>query len=128
MKKNSLIIIIDDNSVNNYICEKIIKQYSPLFTVKSFVESEKGLDAILEYKNEINFLILDLFMPICNGFDILNRMKLEGIELPTLILTSSLNEEDKKMTEKFPFIVAWLEKPATYQLLEGILNKNSPRK
>ncbi len=125
MDKTTLIIVIDDNKINNYICEKIIERYSSDIQIQSFIDSEKGLEFILQYRNSINLIFLDLSMPLYDGWEILKRMKEENISIPTVILTSSLNSEDKYKSRDHKIIVDFMIKPATYKMLTSILSKNN---
>ena len=120
---NSIIIIIDDNIINNYICEKIINKYSPLIKVEAYSVSEDGIKAIDNYKSKISLLFLDLSMPVYDGWDILEKIDHANTKIPTIILTSSLNSEDFNRSKKYSFVKDFLMKPATYDKIESILNK-----
>lgn len=59
--------------------------------------AKNGQEAIdLAGKNKYKVILLDLIMPIKNGFDVLNFLKKEKIKTPVLVFTNLSQEEDKK--------------------------------
>lgn len=118
---NSLIVIIDDSAVNNFICEILIQEYSSEIKIESYSLSEEGINAINNHKSKISLLLLDLSMPVFDGWDILEKIELEKINIPTVILTSSLNTDDFEKSKKYNFVTDFLIKPATYDTIKPIL-------
>lgn len=120
---DSLIVIIDDNTINNYICEKIIQEYSSLIKIESHSISEDGINVINNYKSKISLLFLDLSMPVYDGWEILEIIASKNIQIPTIILTSSLNPEDLDKSKKYSFVKEFLIKPISFLKMESILNE-----
>lgn len=121
--KESLIVIIDDNVINNYICEKIIQEYSSLIKIESHSISEDGINVINNYKSKISLLFLDLSMPVYDGWEILEIIASKNIQIPTIILTSSLNPEDLDKSKKYTFVKEFLIKPISFDKMKTILNE-----
>ncbi|HSZ26382.1 MAG TPA: response regulator [Cytophagaceae bacterium] len=126
MEKQPIVLVLDDNKINNFICEKIIEKYSSEISTKSFLLSEEGLTFILTNGTKIKLLILDISMPLYDGWEILTKMKKENIFIPTIILTSSINEEDKLRSQAFPMVVDFQAKPVSYEIFFPLLEKYVP--
>lgn len=53
---------------------------------------QSGLDTAL--KNDFNLILLDLMLPGMNGFEIMSRLRNEGVKTPVIMLTAKNAEED----------------------------------
>lgn len=60
-----------------------------------------------------DIILLDLNMPIMNGFEFLSALEnyLKGKEIPVFILTSSIDEEDRHRAETYTCVKGFLVKP-----------------
>lgn len=87
------ILIVDDSSIERKIMSRIIK--GRLKDV-NIIEAENGLDIsnkLLE--NDINLCILDIMMPIKNGFEVLKEIKdnYKTMDIPVIICTGISDRE-----------------------------------
>lgn len=119
MKKIAL--IIDDDKINNFVCEFLINKYVPGVNIVSKTSSSEGLQFIREHSKEISFLFLDLNMPEYDGWDLLELMKTEGlVHFPIYIISSSVNTEDIHRSKKMPEIKNFFVKPLRSEDFEKI--------
>ena len=88
------ILIIEDNEINRAIlCEILSDEYRVL-------EAENGqvaLDLLRECKDDIALILLDVMMPVMDGFTFLDHLK-EDAQLsliPVIVMTQSNSEEDE---------------------------------
>ncbi|UDN61338.1 EAL domain-containing protein [Clostridioides sp. ES-W-0016-02] len=89
------ILIVDDNKVNRQILNKILSsQYN-------IIEAENGevaLSILHQNHENISVVLLDIIMPVLNGYELLKRMH-EDIflsKIPTIV-TSGQNSEDAEI-------------------------------
>lgn len=89
MKK---VLIIEDNSVQIKVFEKIVNQLD----IECYLATtgNEGLEKLREYNSEIGLVLLDLALPDISGLDILQKVKAENIKTPIAILSAS---EDSKI-------------------------------
>lgn len=82
------ILIIEDNELLGDLLLKSLKAND--FECNLIRDGAKGYDAISEWKPDL--IVLDLFMPIMNGFDILRQKKADDkiSSIPVIVLTNSL--------------------------------------
>lgn len=124
-------ILIDDDAIFNYIHEKTIRTLCPECIVKSFLSSRQALEFVvqnaIENPNQQAWMFLDINMPEFNGFEFLDKLLLKAPDYMDkhniFILTSSLNEKDKKKATLYPALKGYLEKPLNREQLAEILNK-----
>jgi DNA-binding response OmpR family regulator len=63
--------------------------------------AENGKDAIsLAKKTQFDLILLDVVMPVMDGFETLEAMLEEGIHVPTIILSNISQEEEKAKAKK----------------------------
>ncbi|MFQ3575123.1 MAG: response regulator [Cytophagales bacterium] len=112
------IFIIDDNRINNFICENIIKQLQPDAEITCFENGVNAESQLIEYQNDISLVLLDLNMPLVDGWDLLEKLKERNIKLFIVILTSSINIDDRERAMKFENVKGFITKPATFEKIE----------
>ena len=73
MFKYSTIILVDDDPINNLINKRLISKTKVSERVEEFLEAEKALEKLNSLAEDENALILlDINMPVMNGWDFLN--------------------------------------------------------
>lgn len=85
------VLIIDDNPIDSFELEKIIKDYDNSIEIKTADTGAKGLEMINEAKPDVVFM--NVLLPILNGIEICRivkeQLKMEDIKI---ILISSLEK------------------------------------
>jgi CheY-like chemotaxis protein len=112
-------MVIDDNQIDLYIAEMVMTttQFAEkVICVSSAREALAYLEPLDEKPDELPGLIfLDINMPEMTGFDFLNEYQHlpENIRKKCIImmLTTSLDENDRKQAEDNQFVKRFLNKP-----------------
>jgi signal transduction histidine kinase/CheY-like chemotaxis protein/TPR repeat protein len=83
------VLVVDDNSINQLITKKIVEKHNYKCTVV-----ESGLAAI-EILDKIKFdaILMDINMPVMNGFETTRIIRKKGITTPIIALTAFDKEE-----------------------------------
>lgn len=83
------VLVVDDNSINQLITKKIIEKHNYKCTVV-----DSGL-AALEILDTLQFdvILMDINMPVMNGFETTRRIREKGITTPIIALTAYDKEE-----------------------------------
>lgn len=116
--KRTVLVVDDSNIIRNFAVKCLENNYTVL-------TASNGFEAIDVVKNnDINAVLLDLNMPECNGFDVLNYFKENNLfdKIPVSLLTGDDTKEsiDKAFTYK---IVDMLSKPFNEESINAIVNK-----
>lgn len=126
---HSLVMLVDDSAIDNFVNKKVIKRYGFADEVIEFTKAQQALKYLIKINNdpeaEIPSLIfLDLDMPEIDGFEFLAALSLlsEKIRkhLSVVILTSSINPTEIEMCRKSESILTFLHKPLMKNNLDAI--------
>ena len=94
MKKRDTLLIVDDMEVNRAILRSLFeRQYNLL-------EAENGEQALLllhEYEEHVAAMLLDLVMPVKNGYEVMEEMGKSGLvsRIPVIVITSDDTAESE---------------------------------
>lgn len=90
--KNTILLIEDDTFIKQMYVSKINDLGIEVFTA----ENEDEVKEILEKKQPINLILLDLILPNINGFDILTWIKKQDIikDIPVVVLSNLSSQSD----------------------------------
>lgn len=130
--KHCTAMLIDDNEMDNFINQKILEANS--FAEKIYTNTN-GLSALEFLKNLYvkretldemlpDVIFVDLNMPLVNGFQFIEKF----YEMPEevvrkskiVILTSSLNVNDREVAQRLNPEIVFLNKPLTSESLSSI--------
>lgn len=122
-------MVIDDNQIDLYIAEMIMattKFAEKVICVSSAKEALAYLKPLYESPEELPSLIfLDINMPEMTGFDFLNEYQHlpENIRQKCIImmLTTSLDEDDRMQAEGNQFVRKFLNKPLDKDKLDQLI-------
>lgn len=85
-----ILVVEDERDLNNIIC-KILKKNS--YSVDSCLNGKEALDFLSV--SEYDAIILDIMMPVMDGYDFLEHIRNENNTTPVLILTAKDSIDDK---------------------------------
>lgn len=134
MKKLNTILLLDDNEHDNFFHELIIEDLGCTNQILSLQKANEALDYLLSRNGTSlpypDLAFIDINMPKMDGFDFLKKYKtLHGgrnTKTVFVILTTSINPEDKKKANSFEEVVMFEIKPLDEEMLTRILNKCFP--
>lgn len=130
MKKLNMIMLIDDDTITNFLNEMLINELAITKKLIVTTDGNKALEEIKAHQNEgvlPDLILLDVNMPVLNGFEFLkkyNELHFQNKESPLIVmLTTSLNEGDKNKAKKLN-VKDYLSKPLTKENMLGLLMKH----
>lgn len=83
------ILIVEDNLINQLVTKKIIEKNNYICKV---VDDGFGALDVLE-KETFDLILMDINMPMMNGFETTKRIRLQGIKTPIVALTAFDKDE-----------------------------------
>ena len=102
------LLIVDDKAVNRYVLKEIFEDQ---FDITECQDGWTAMKVLEEYRNEITAVLLDIIMPMCDGFAVLNYMKEIALYSIPVILISA-NTDDKNYYKACEYGVAdYIQKP-----------------
>lgn len=127
MTQTATCYIIDDSEIDVFMLERIIAQSETICQFKKFNNGQaahQALRASAEIKHELPLLIiLDLNMPICDGWQFLDAVRdIPKIEESRIIVVSSTNDPaEQERVRRDPLVEAFIEKPISAERLNDYL-------
>ncbi len=125
-------MLLDDNELDNFINQKIIE--ANFFATKVYVNT--GSKSALEFLNNLSIssteklnifpeiIFVDLNMPMMDGFQFIENLKIILPEkltaLKLVILTSSINPDDRIKAKNMGLDITFLNKPLTKEMLDQL--------
>ena len=87
------ILVVDDNEMNRDLLTRRLERQG--YRVTTAVDGQQALDVLS--REEFSLVLLDIMLPIINGYQVLERMKADqsSAHIP-VIITTSLDETDEK--------------------------------
>jgi CheY-like chemotaxis protein len=83
------VLVVDDNKINQLITKKTIEKNNYKCTV---VDSGMAALTLLE-NEEFDIILMDINMPLMNGFETTTRIRQKGIRTPVIALTAFDKEQ-----------------------------------
>ena len=120
MKAKKKVLIVEDNSDLRRLYAIGLNQRG--FEVKLAANGAEAVDRIEHEAPDI--LILDLLMPIMNGWEVIQRLERGGTTagIPVIIISGQPEKGDRPLPEK---VVAWLSKPVSLDELAAKITEVS---
>ncbi|MEW9616114.1 response regulator [Shinella sp. S4-D37] len=105
------ILVVDDDENDQFICEYIIRKYDPSIRILKAFDGAQALDIL--HRETPDAIILDINMPVMNGFEFLDRYAEEfEVHAPVVaMLTSSHLGKDRERAMRYSFVKSYFEKP-----------------
>lgn len=91
-KKHTVLIVEDEKSIVDILRFNLQKE--GFDTLEAF-DGQTGLDLVMEKAPDL--VLLDLMLPVLNGFEVCRTIRDRGINTPVLIITAREAENDKIM-------------------------------
>lgn len=124
MEKLNRILLIDDDVNTNFYNRILFEQAKVSDEIIEFQNAEEGLD-FLKKESEVSLILLDINMPIMNGwqfleaYEELDQKQKEAIIV--VMLTSSINIDDQEKATMYGSVKKFIRKPITPDLIKEIM-------
>lgn len=90
--KDAKILVIDDNAINNMVASKLLINWQA--EVETAGDGYAALEKIKSTAYDL--VLMDLHMPVMNGFDAVAEIRKLGYTMPIIALTANASEDEKK--------------------------------
>ena len=120
------IFLVDDDPINNLINKRLLGKTEVSDSILEFLEADLALKKIQEIPDNQKLLIfLDINMPVMNGWEFLNHYQEKFPERKDeiVILSSSIDFQDRQKALSFETVSGFLEKPLSLDKINYQLSK-----
>ncbi len=112
------IMLVDDDPMVNSLHKMLLSKYVDM-KVTTFTDPLEALAYLDE--NPPDLIFLDLNMPVINGFEFLEKLQQRAKPVDVIIVSSSVNTNEKIRASTYDLVKDFLSKPLTYEKLKKIL-------
>ncbi|MGB1251507.1 MAG: response regulator [Candidatus Promineifilaceae bacterium] len=121
------ILVVDDNRTNRHLLSRYLENWGAQVTV-----AESGTAALTYIANSnhpLDAAILDVHMPLMDGYSLAKLLRQQLPKLPLIIFSSSGRGAPKKTgVDIYAYLAKPLKPAALFQILQGLFSKVSSTK
>ena len=119
----SHLLIVDDDDVSNYLTSLWLEPRQLCQKVSFAANGKEATELFSQFNQEGEFpelILLDINMPLMNGFDFLDWYEKNGLIGSTKfsMYTTSIRTQDREKAEKYEDVIEFIEKPIDNQSLK----------
>lgn len=94
MVTKKLIMVVEDNGLNREMLVGILEEN---YRVLDAENGQEALNLLEQYKDEVALILLDIQMPVMDGYTFLSRIKADATLslIPVIVMTQNDSEEDE---------------------------------
>lgn len=123
MTSIDLVYVVEDDTVASYVTKKIIGQKKEIGNCLVLQNGKLALDKLRVGQNNPDLILLDINMPIMDGWEFLDAcIEEERNLIPVFLLSSSINPADKERAMNYSQVHGFLSKPFTSEKLDDVLS------
>jgi CheY-like chemotaxis protein len=125
------ILLVDDDEINNFISIKLIKKALSDANITACLNGRFAIDELTRIQKADpgalpDFILLDINMPIMNGWEFLDEYKRLNID-PTgkskiYIISSSVFSNDISKARSYPLVKNFVSKPLSVEKIVEMLS------
>jgi len=83
------ILLVEDNPINVLVVQKFLQRWDAIIDVA--VNGQEALDKLDTNKHQL--VLMDLHMPVMDGYEAARKMRANGVTIPIIALTANLPKE-----------------------------------
>ena len=89
------VLVVEDNELNRDILSSFLEEKFDVFLAEN---GDEGLELLSEHYRELSVVLLDICMPVCDGFEFLRRRNTDKFlsTIPVIVMTGS-NSKDAEL-------------------------------
>jgi CheY-like chemotaxis protein len=121
------ILLVDDDEINNFISIKLIKKALISTEIMACLNGKFAIDQLVSIQKKDpaqlpDFILLDINMPIMNGWEFLDEYKRLNIDpqgkSKIFIISSSVFSNDINKARSYPLVKSFISKPLSVEKIK----------
>jgi two-component system, chemotaxis family, chemotaxis protein CheY len=111
------VLVVDDSALAR---KMLIASLPPSWDV-SVSQAANGEEAVKAHREgKVDYMFLDLTMPVMDGFQVLEALKTEGIKCPVFVVSADIQPTAQERVRQLG-AVAFVQKPVNPAKISGVL-------
>ena len=91
------ILVVEDNKTNQLIAKSLLEPVG--FRVWLGNDGQEGIELFKVHRNEIDLILMDLHMPVLNGYEAAEQIRVLSADIPIVAMTADVIEGVKEKCE-----------------------------
>ena len=92
-ERSQTILLIEDNPTNQKVASIHLTHAG--YRVLTAADGQEGLNVLTEYANEIDLVLMDVQMPVLDGFETTLAIRQMGLNMPVVAITANVFGENR---------------------------------
>ncbi len=127
LEKPHLVLLAEDNKTNQLIAKSLLEQVG----IESIIASDgkEAVELYKEYQDSIDLILMDLHMPVMNGYEAAEKIRELSTKVPIVAMTADviLGVQDRcKQSGIYHYISKPFNPDHFIQTIKGIILENEP--
>lgn len=114
------VLIVEDDPMVAMINEQFVSRHKDFKVIEKCADGESALQYL--EKNKVDLVIMDVYMPVMDGFETLRQIRKKQIEVDVIMVTAA-NEAESLKQGLHLGVVDYLVKPFTFERFKIALDK-----
>ncbi len=117
------IMLVDDDAFTNLFNKIVLEKANLAGDIIVYQNGREALDYLDQCIEKVDLILLDINMPIMNGWEFLEEFdKLDEYKKVAIVvmLTSSISSEDRERAERIPSVKKFISKPLSPESIKEI--------
>ena len=115
------ISIIDDDAVTIFLAKKTLLNFHPNLLIKTYLSGKLAINELTnKEENHPQIILLDINMPMYNGWDFLNDYSKINNNVNIFMFTSSVDPNDFIKSKTYSNVKGFISKPLDSIKIESI--------
>lgn len=111
-----ILVVEDDADFRDLLVDHLTSCGRP---VREAADGAEALSALTEERSDVGLVLLDLRMPVMDGFELVRRLDgAKGARVPIVVMTA---EHETRRIERHPWVVTVLFKPLDVARLDALV-------
>ncbi|MET0322723.1 MAG: PAS domain-containing protein, partial [Duganella sp.] len=117
------ILLVEDNEINQEVAQYILQHTGA--TVHLVSNGQLAVDLLVENAARFDLVLMDVQMPVKNGYDATEAIRAAGITLPIVAMTANVMEDDRRRAMQAG-MNGHVAKPIDVEVLIAMLRELAP--
>ena len=120
MMQKKRVLIVDDKSVNRYVLRNLFEEK---YEIAECVDGKEAIAVLEEQGEETAVVLLDIVMPVYDGFTVLEYMQEKQLQnVPVVLISSNVNDENIRRAHTYE-VADYIQKPFEEDIVKRRVEK-----
>ena len=122
------VLVVDDSEADHFLTKVAIRRFDASIEVIEAWDGGEACEVLAEEHPKPDVIFLDINMPLVSGHAFLEKYAERADQAAVVVmLSSSLNESDRKQAEAYDFVLTYVNKPLSRPDMEKIVEAMKER-